>query len=149
VFAGQLQGPVVDDGEGLAAAPEVDGQVRGQDRVLQDRDHPLEFILKQGPMLCFSKYFDEIFGENIGFFAQTTTSFCKNVIITMTFDKKAIFFAENWQKSQKIANICNIVPRVPPGHGCQIFLATTYQNGKYLNKQQIYQMAIKYILQKR
>jgi hypothetical protein len=38
------------------------------------------------------------------FFAQTTVSFCKNWIITLVFEKNAIF-AENWQKSQKIVII--------------------------------------------
>jgi hypothetical protein len=36
------------------------------------------------------------------FFAQTTASFCKNVIMTLVFRKKKFFFAENDQKSQKI-----------------------------------------------
>jgi hypothetical protein len=44
-------------------------------------------------------------GEKVSFFAQTTVSFCKNLIITLVFEKSAIFFAENWQKSQKIVII--------------------------------------------
>jgi hypothetical protein len=40
------------------------------------------------------------------FFAQTTAGFCKNIIITLVFEKKNTnFFAENWQKSQKSAII--------------------------------------------
>ena len=35
----------VEEREGLVATPEVDGQVRRQDRVFQDPDHPFEFIL--------------------------------------------------------------------------------------------------------
>jgi hypothetical protein len=35
------------------------------------------------------------------FFAQTTASFCKNLIVTFVFVKKTIFFAENWQKIVK------------------------------------------------
>jgi hypothetical protein len=34
----------------------------------------------------------------LAFFAQTTASFCKNLVL----EKNANFFAENWQKSQKI-----------------------------------------------
>jgi hypothetical protein len=46
------------------------------------------------------------FGENIGvFFAQTTASFCKNVIITLVFEKNPNYFAKNWQTSQKIVII--------------------------------------------
>jgi hypothetical protein len=37
----------------------------------------------------------------MAFFAQTTASICKNLIITLVFEKNANFFAENWQKSQK------------------------------------------------
>jgi hypothetical protein len=36
------------------------------------------------------------------FLAQTTDSFCENLVITLVFEKNANFFAENWQKSQKI-----------------------------------------------
>jgi hypothetical protein len=41
----------------------------------------------------------------MAFFVQTTASFCKNLIITLGFEKNANFFAENWQKSQKIVII--------------------------------------------
>jgi hypothetical protein len=43
--------------------------------------------------------------ENIGVFAQTTASFCKNLIITLIFEKSANCFAEDWEKSQKIVII--------------------------------------------
>jgi hypothetical protein len=59
----------------------------------------------QGPMLCFLNIFAEKIGENIGVFAQTTATFCKNVIITLVFEKNANFFAENGQNSQKIVII--------------------------------------------
>jgi hypothetical protein len=36
----------------------------------------------------------------LSFFAQTAATFCKNVIITLVFEKNAHVFAENWQKSQ-------------------------------------------------
>jgi hypothetical protein len=41
----------------------------------------------------------------LAFFAQTTASFCKTLIITLVFEKNANFFAENWHKSQKIVII--------------------------------------------
>jgi hypothetical protein len=37
----------------------------------------------------------------MAFFVETTVSFCKNLIITLDFEKNSNFFAENWQKSQK------------------------------------------------
>jgi hypothetical protein len=41
----------------------------------------------------------------LAFFAQTTVTFCKNLIITLVLEKNANFFAENWQKSQNIVII--------------------------------------------
>jgi hypothetical protein len=43
-------------------------------------------------------------GKIVAFLAQTTATFFKIVIITLVFDKNAIF-AKNWQKSQKIVII--------------------------------------------
>jgi hypothetical protein len=42
--------------------------------------------------------------KKLAFSAQTTASFCKDMIITLVFEKGP-FFAENWQKSQKIVII--------------------------------------------
>jgi hypothetical protein len=53
----------------------------------------------------FQNVFAEKYGKNIGFFAQTTVTFCKNLIVTLVFEKNANFFAENWQKSPKIVII--------------------------------------------
>jgi hypothetical protein len=55
--------------------------------------------------MIFKIFFAKKFSENIGFFAQSTASFCKNLIITLVFEKNANFFAANWQKSQKIVII--------------------------------------------
>jgi hypothetical protein len=53
------------------------------------------------------------FVKTLAFFAQTTASLCKNVIIILVFEKKAtIFLAVNWQKSQKIVIITST-----PGRG--------------------------------
>jgi hypothetical protein len=37
-----------------------------------------------------------------GFLTQNKAKFCKILVITLVFEKNANFFAENWQKSQKI-----------------------------------------------
>jgi hypothetical protein len=37
----------------------------------------------------------KIFSPKLAFFAQTTASFHKKLIITLVFEKNAIFFAEN------------------------------------------------------
>jgi hypothetical protein len=43
--------------------------------------------------------------KNVAFFDQTTASFCKNVSITLVFEKNGSFFSENWQKFQTIVII--------------------------------------------
>jgi hypothetical protein len=48
------------------------------------------------------KYFRQ---KKLTVFAETTASFCKNLIRTLDFEKNANFFAENWQKSQKFVTI--------------------------------------------
>jgi hypothetical protein len=45
------------------------------------------------------------------FFAQTNASICKILIVTLVFEKNVDFFAEYWQKSQKIVIITST-----PGH---------------------------------
>jgi hypothetical protein len=40
---------------------------------------------------CYDlKKIAEKFGENLAFFAKTTVCFCKNLIITLVFEKNAI-----------------------------------------------------------
>jgi hypothetical protein len=51
------------------------------------------------------KIFAKNFGKNIGVFCSNYCYFCKNIIIILAFEKNANFFAENWQKSQKIVII--------------------------------------------
>jgi hypothetical protein len=53
----------------------------------------------------FKNIFAEKFSKKLAFFVQTTASFCKNVIITLVFQKNANFLAENWRKSPKIVII--------------------------------------------
>jgi hypothetical protein len=43
--------------------------------------------------------------KKLAFFTQNKANFLKNSIITLVFEKNANFFAENWQKSQKIVII--------------------------------------------
>jgi hypothetical protein len=41
----------------------------------------------------------------MAFFDQNKARLCKNLIITLVFEKNANLFAKNWQKSQKIVII--------------------------------------------
>jgi hypothetical protein len=43
--------------------------------------------------------------KELAFLAQSKAKFCKNLSITLVFEKNAIFFAENCRKSQKIVII--------------------------------------------
>jgi hypothetical protein len=53
----------------------------------------------------FLNIFAEKFCKKLAFLAQNKAKLCKNRIITLVFEKNAIFFAENWRKSQKIVII--------------------------------------------
>jgi hypothetical protein len=43
--------------------------------------------------------------KKLAFLTQNKAKSCKFLIITLDFEKNAIYFAENWQKSQKIVII--------------------------------------------
>jgi hypothetical protein len=43
--------------------------------------------------------------KNLAFLTKNKAKLCKNLIIILVFEKNAKFFAENWQKPQKIAII--------------------------------------------
>jgi hypothetical protein len=45
----------------------------------------------------------------MAFLTQNKAKLCKNFIITLVFEKNAIFFAENCQKSQKIVIITSVL----------------------------------------
>jgi hypothetical protein len=49
--------------------------------------------------------------KKLAFLTQNKAKLFKFLIITLVFEKNAIFFAENWQKSQKFAIITST-----PGH---------------------------------
>jgi hypothetical protein len=59
----------------------------------------------------------------LAFFAQTTAGFCKNLIITFVLEKNANFFAENWQKSQKIVKITSTLSLTADGNTITFELA--------------------------
>jgi hypothetical protein len=58
-------------------------------------------FLKTWGRFIFKNNFAEKFGEKMAFFTQNKAILCKNLIITLVFEKNATF-AENCQKSQKI-----------------------------------------------
>jgi hypothetical protein len=59
----------------------------------------------------FLNIFAEFFGEKIGVFdSKNKANSCKKLIITLVFEKNAIFFAENCLKSQK-----NVIITSTPG----------------------------------
>jgi hypothetical protein len=55
--------------------------------------------------MIFRIFSPKNFAKKLAFFAQNKAKLCKNWIITLVFKKNANFFAENWQKSQKIVII--------------------------------------------
>jgi hypothetical protein len=55
--------------------------------------------------MIFKIFSPKNFAKKLAFFAQTTASFCKNCDHNIVFWEKRQFFAENWQKSQKIVII--------------------------------------------
>jgi hypothetical protein len=67
---------------------------------MQNFDHNIGFLRKTP---IFSP---KNFCEKIGIFVtQNKGKLCKNLIVTLVFEKNANFFAENWQKSHKIVII--------------------------------------------
>jgi hypothetical protein len=89
---------VGDDGD--AERVEEDQLQQGQ---VQERDvrrrHPGTIVM------IFKIFSPKNLAKILAFYAQTTASFCKNLIITLVFEKNANFFAENCQKSQRIVII--------------------------------------------
>jgi hypothetical protein len=55
----------------------------------------------------FLNIFAKKIGENIGFFAQTTVSFGKNLIITLVLEKNAKIFSQKLLKTQKFMIIAS------------------------------------------
>jgi hypothetical protein len=55
--------------------------------------------------MIFKNIFAEKNAKKLAFLTQKKAKLCKFLIITLVFEKNANFFAENWQKSQKIVII--------------------------------------------
>jgi hypothetical protein len=64
--------------------------------------------------MIFKYFCQKIQRKNWRFLAQNKAKICKILIITLVFEKNAIFSAENCQKSQKIV----IITSTP---GCKTF----------------------------
>jgi hypothetical protein len=55
--------------------------------------------------MIFKNIFGEKFSEKTSFFTQNKAKLCKNLIITLVFEKNASFFRRKLAKSQKIVII--------------------------------------------
>jgi hypothetical protein len=63
-----------------------------------------------GSMLRFGKNFRRKIGKKLAFLTQSKAKLCKNLIITLLFEKKTPFFiAENCPKLQKNVNITSVL----------------------------------------
>jgi hypothetical protein len=56
-------------------------------------------------VMIFLIFSPKIFSKKLEFLTQNKAKLCKNLIITLVFEKNANFFAKNCQKSQKIVII--------------------------------------------
>jgi voltage-gated potassium channel Kch len=72
-----------------------------------------KFAFRKQPLDRFYEY-KNIFAGKMAFLTQNKPKKCKNLVITLFFEKYATIFAEIWQKSQKIVIINNIDPRFFP-----------------------------------
>jgi hypothetical protein len=68
----------------------------------------------------------------LAFLTRKKAKLCQNLIITLVFEKNAIFFSENCQKSQKIMKIV-IIPSTP-GHPARFPVFQDYQVDLYLRQ---------------
>jgi hypothetical protein len=56
-------------------------------------------------VMIFKIFLPKKSAKKLAFLNQKKAKLCKNLIITLAFEKNANFFAENWRKSQKIVII--------------------------------------------
>jgi hypothetical protein len=61
--------------------------------------------------MILKRFSQKNLAKKSAFFTHSKGNFAKKVIITLVFEKNANFFAENWEKSQKIVIITSV-----PGH---------------------------------
>jgi hypothetical protein len=59
----------------------------------------------EADVMIFETFSPKKFGDKLALFTKTAASFGKNLIITTVCEKSAKFYAEKWQKSQKIVII--------------------------------------------
>jgi hypothetical protein len=62
--------------------------------------------------MIFKNIFAKKYGKKLAFFTRNNANFCKKLIMTLVFEKKANFFAENCRNSQKI-----MIITLSPGWG--------------------------------
>jgi hypothetical protein len=53
-------------------------------------------------VMIFKIFSPKNLAKILAFLAQTTASFCKNLIVTLVFEKNSNYFAENWQNRRKL-----------------------------------------------
>jgi hypothetical protein len=56
-------------------------------------------------------FLPKILSKKSAFLTQTAATYCKNLIITTVIEQNSNFFAQNWQKSQKIVIITSTPSR--------------------------------------
>jgi hypothetical protein len=59
-------------------------------------------LSKAGTDIMIKKKIRQKNCEKLAFLTQNKAKLCKSLIITLVFEKNGNFFAENWQKLQKI-----------------------------------------------
>jgi hypothetical protein len=70
-------------------------------------------------VIILEKFLTKNFAKILAFITQNKAILCEDLIVTLVFEKNAIFFAKNWEKSQKIV-IVTSTPGVYFGQGDQI-----------------------------
>jgi hypothetical protein len=59
-------------------------------------------------VMIFKIFSPKNFAKKLAFLTQNKSKLCKNLIITLVFDKNANFFVENCRKSQKIVILTSV-----------------------------------------
>jgi hypothetical protein len=67
----------------------------------------------------------------MAYLTQINAKLCKILIISLVFEKNANFFAENWQKSQKIVTITS-TPEIASASGTGDHRLASRQNVQFL-----------------
>jgi hypothetical protein len=81
------------------------GSISGQrDPLAKRNDRPLKMsffccYVTGTDVMLFKIFSPKFSAKKLAFLAQNKAKLCKNLIITLVFEKIANFLAENWQKS--------------------------------------------------